>query len=544
MSGVEVAGVVLGAFPILVNCLQYYRKGFEPLEEWWKFRTSFIRFIDDISHEMMKYTTNMERLLHPIIVDNNSFRALMADAKEPRWTDGSLEILLENRLASQYGRFLRIVDEMEEIVESLKKFLQINKDGDVDWIGSGKKRTWEWHLMRVKISFSKGKDKKVRKLTDHNQKLEEILKCSERMIPIIDARKLSESVALLEKIHQHACGVHSALKLYWNCPGGCCRSHRAHLRLRAETKSMNLNVLFVLESKQESCSKLLKKEVRIQPAEHDVAAPLPSATQIGDVQKGASFGRIQELFEKFTGKEKTHNSSGPFPELPKPPRSNHGEQAHSATPPPKTINPPVTIIGSGKSSSQLIKDLCWSLRNCQEPSFGVIADDHDHQFQLCRLPEPGTEITAPDMAGLVTLPDILEANHQASIDSLVSTTNRPVCEEDTRTALSTVGMIILELIFGRNIESCKFRRLYYGANDQANDLTNICTARKWAENVLEDSGPEIADVVWRCLNCSFGPRPNFQDKRFREAVYEGVIQPLADHLKIWQPVTPQFTLAG
>lgn len=433
--------------------------------------------------------------------------------------------------------------------------------------------------MRVKISFSKGKDKKVRKLTDHNQKLEEILKCSERMIPIIEARKLSEPVALLEKIHQHACGVHSALKLYWNCPGGCCRSHRAHLRLRAETKSMNLNVLFVLEGEQESCSKPLKKEVRIQPAEHDVAAPLRSATRIGDVQKGASFARMQEQFEKFTGKEKND-------------------------PPPETIDPPVTVIGSGESSSQLIKDLCWSLRNCQEASFGVIADDHDHQFQLCKLPDPGTAITAPDTAGLVSLPDILEANHQESIgiarqrrfeiaahiasallqiqtspwlstrwskhdfyfladfhtlysnypyvsqsfdsrfkDSLASTTNNPICEEDTRTALFTVGMIILELIFGRNIESCKFRRLYYGANDQANDLTNICTARKWAENVLEDSGPEIADVVWRCLNCSFGPRPNFQDTRFREAVYEGVIQLLADHLKIWQPAAPRFTLA-
>lgn len=131
MSGVEVAGVVLGAFPILVNCLQYYRKGFEPLEEWWNFRTSFIKFIDDISHEMMKYNTNMERLLHPIIADNDSFRALMEDAKEPRWTDGSLEVLLEHRLASQYGRFLRIVDRMEEIVKSLMDFLQVNKDGDV-----------------------------------------------------------------------------------------------------------------------------------------------------------------------------------------------------------------------------------------------------------------------------------------------------------------------------------------------------------------------------------------------------------------------------
>lgn len=469
----------------------------------------------------------------------------------------------------------------------------------MDWIGSNQRRPWEWHLKRVQISFAKGKYKKVKKLAIHNQELQEILDCSERMIPIVDTRKSSEPVALFEKIHQHACGVHSALKLYWNCSGERCRPHQAHLRLRAEIKSMSLNVLFVLEGERESCSKPLKKEVMIQPAEYDLAVPLTSATQTGDVQQGASFARIQEQFEKITIKDKKWSSSRPFSKLSEPRSSSNSEQANLVTPSPKTISPPVTIIGSSKLPCHLIKDLCWSLRNCQEPSFGVIADEHDRQFQLCRLPEPGPAITAPDTAGLVSLRDVLEANHEESIDiarqcrfemaahiasallqiqtspwlstrwskhdfyfladshalysnypyvsqsfdprfedSLTLTTNTPVCEEDTRTALFTVGVIILELIFGHNIESCDFRPRYYGANNQANDLTNMCTARKWAKKVLGECGPDIDDVVRRCLDCSFGPRPNFQDPRFREAVYEGVIKPLAEHLKIWQPLVP------
>jgi hypothetical protein len=63
-------------------------------------------------------------------------------------------------------------------------------------------------------------------------------------------------------------------------------------------------------------------------------------------------------------------------------------------------------------------------------------------------------------------------------------------------------------------------------------------ARIWAKNVLGECGAEISDVVRRCLDCAFGPRPNFMDKRFREAVYEGVIKPLDDHLKPWQVVVP------
>jgi hypothetical protein len=125
MTGVEIVGFVLGGFPILLNCLDYYREGFEPLEEWWNFRTHFISFVDDIRHQMMRYNENMIRLLDPIISDSDSLTALVRNAKDPRWTDGSLCEALEQRLASEHERFLRIVERMENVVEYLKKLLQI-----------------------------------------------------------------------------------------------------------------------------------------------------------------------------------------------------------------------------------------------------------------------------------------------------------------------------------------------------------------------------------------------------------------------------------
>ena len=130
MSGIEIAGLVLGSFPIILNCLDYYREGFEPLEEWWSFRTHFIAFVDDINHQMMRYNGNMTRLLDPVIVDNDSLTSLVQNAKDPRWTDGSLTDLLEQRLPSQSERFLRIIQRMEGEISSLKKLLGI-KDGEV-----------------------------------------------------------------------------------------------------------------------------------------------------------------------------------------------------------------------------------------------------------------------------------------------------------------------------------------------------------------------------------------------------------------------------
>lgn len=133
------------------------------------------------------------------------------------------------------------------------------------------------------------------------------------------------------------------------------------------------------------------------------------------------------------------------------------------------------------------------------------------------------------------MPNVTDSptTHQSSI-SPPST-----AEEDTRASLFTLGVIILELIFDHNIEACSFRHIYYGSDNQPNDQTDFSTARKWSQKVLGECGPDIADAVRRCLDCSFGPRPNLKDKRFREAVYDGVIRPLADRLKIWHVTVPQ-----
>jgi len=107
-------------------------------------------------------------------------------------------------------------------------------------------------------------------------------------------------------------------------------------------------------------------------------------------------------------------------------------------------------------------------------------------------------------------------------------------EETVRACLFTVGVIILELIFGHGIEDCLFRKDYLGNDNQPNDQTDISTARRWARKVTGESGANVADAVRRCLDCSFGPRPDFGNVRFREAVYEGVVKPLAGYGRVWE----------
>lgn len=475
--------------------------------------------------------------------------------------------------------------------------------------------------MRIRISFSKGKTKKIKRLANHNQELQEILGYSERIIPIADARKTSSPVTLFEEIRQHACAIHNALKRHWKCPDQICRPHQAYLNLRAGVKYAHLNVLFVLVGEQGSPLRPMKQEVVIQPAKRSTVAD-QRRTPVSYVEQASSFTAAQERLENTINNTKQSSSFGKkfFKDLVNRPStplstnevasstSKRGKQTRFEIPTHNEIRSPHSSTVAGVDvqhlSPQHAVDLCSSLRRNQDTSLGVISDELDRHFQLSKSYDHGAGMTIPDTARLVSLPELLDAYQRASIEIarqrrfgmalhiasallqiqmspwlssrwskyeiyfladsqtiysdhpyvshiFVSGMNipsvlspkqpsnlLPIFEDDSRACLFTVGVIILELIFGCNIESCKFRHLYYGSNNQPNDQTDISTARRWAQQVLGECGVEIADAVRRCLDCSFGPKPCFKDKRFREAVYEGVIRPLADYSKIWRVTVP------
>lgn len=461
--------------------------------------------------------------------------------------------------------------------------------------------------MRLRISFSKGKSKKVKRLAEHNQELEEILGYSERIIPTAESRKSSNPVAIFEKLRQLACGVHSTLKT-WECSAANCHSHLAHLRLQADKTSVSLDVLFTLDNVQGPSFKPKRHEVIFQPATSTNVAHPADRGDIRNVEQATTFMQLQDRFEEvenmvpvsrgtswFTNTKKAAAQRKNLPLQFQKKVARFAATTPVATPPPSTPVPTITsILDSG--------NLCSSLRAAQNHKIGFLADNYGRKYQLSRPSQADNVLTT---ARLINLSELLDACHKASIDvsrqrrfsiaahitsallqlqmspwlaarwskcdlyffvdsqsvyndrpyisqtfalkkhaqQAGTSTHGPTSstqsdEDEARDCLFSVGIMIVELIFGYNIESCNFHHEFYGPNNQPNDLTDVATARKLAKKVLGDSGAEISDVVMRCLYCNFGLKPNFQDKRFKEAIYEGVIRPLTDYMKVWQPVMP------
>lgn len=646
MSGIELVGLVLGAFPIILNGLESYRKGFEPLDEWWQFRTHFIAFTDDIRHQMMKYNENMIRLLDPITTctDGDNLAALLMIPSQDH-PEIDLEEILKGRLASELDRFLRIVQRMHELMLALNKLLQI-EDGKISWLGTNQQRPWQWHLKRIQISFSKGKHRKVKKLAEHNKEIEDILGYSERIIPIADKRKTSEPVTRFERLRQHAYAIHRTLARHWRCQLNC-QIHAAHLSLRAEEVAISSNVIFRTGYLPQSLDVGWVQEVQIRP--NEFVSP-PSSIDVSHVRQAGSITAVQKTIMqqesvsratpglkdrmwsrlrdrmsamRFSSVRHRRSPSGPIKNklgfriaTSKTSSTSSTMFEHLEDSLEKVSHPLGTVVEVGHATSPVrgnamelepVGDLCTFLTE-QNRTAGTL-DDEDSQrtFTFSKISNKRqNQVTAK--ARLHSFSELLDAHHQMKINisrrgrfeiathlasALLQTHLSPwlspkwtkndfyffvdtesysissiypsVCrefaarpdtaipddedtepdptaqqdnEEETRTRLFTLGVMILELIFGHTIEACQFRREYLGADGRPNDQTDVSTARRWSRRVLGESGPDVSDVVRRCLDCSFGPQPSFADARFREAVYVGVVLPLSDYTKLWPEVMP------
>jgi hypothetical protein len=84
MSGFEVAGVVLGGFPILISALEHWHHGAKLLKNWWQFRREYRRSLDDINYHKLAFERNLQECLLPLVADDDEVEALVRDPTGPK----------------------------------------------------------------------------------------------------------------------------------------------------------------------------------------------------------------------------------------------------------------------------------------------------------------------------------------------------------------------------------------------------------------------------------------------------------------------------
>ena len=130
ITGVETAGLILAAFPLLISALEHYQEGFETLGDWWKFRTEFLAFVHVIDRQAILFNENLEELLSPIITSEGEMGILLQEPLGKAWKTPELEAKLQDRLPKSYEAYRNTIEDMKACMDVLEKKLGI-KDGKV-----------------------------------------------------------------------------------------------------------------------------------------------------------------------------------------------------------------------------------------------------------------------------------------------------------------------------------------------------------------------------------------------------------------------------
>ena len=126
LTGIELAGLVLAIFPLVISGLEHYEEGMQPVKEWIRFRAEFLSFMNALGRQKIFFRQNIEDLLSSVVSSEYEMACMLDNPQSHRWQDANLEAKLKLRLSGryEYEAFMNtataIRDTLNKLVERLK----------------------------------------------------------------------------------------------------------------------------------------------------------------------------------------------------------------------------------------------------------------------------------------------------------------------------------------------------------------------------------------------------------------------------------------
>ncbi|KAK4212993.1 hypothetical protein QBC37DRAFT_464729 [Rhypophila decipiens] len=262
MSGFEIAGVVLGAFPIALHLLDDYRKLAVRANLWRKIKLEHAKCRNDVEFQRVALSSNLRQLILPLLVDDNKANRLLLEPGGESWKDPAIDGLLRDRLGHTYDLYLDYIRGMGDVMVELNKELCMDSTAVQERLSTSSSQATvatslrnaatnkaKFQLYRIRFNNGEAKRKEMLgKLQEYNEKLEKLLSTSDRDAQLSQQRaavqyKTSIDAALCNFWTQ-ATRVFQVLAAAWNCTCGQDR-HITKLLLQHRTdKKSDFDVLF------------------------------------------------------------------------------------------------------------------------------------------------------------------------------------------------------------------------------------------------------------------------------------------------------------
>lgn len=255
MSGIEVAGLVLGAFPVAIWALEQYRDVARMMGFWYEIRLEYQRSSNELKFHRVSFLRNLKQLLLPIVPDDAQLQRLISDPGGDAWRDPAIQCALETRLQDSYGLYLEILAEMQRVMQDLNQELAVESDAVQSKVADNKRsRAKASATSRIKqsldrsnrnyqafrVKFSVGERSRTRLFAEfqtYNDRLERLLASSDVVSELEKARQKQwvspKSATAMSKFWGNADKLYRALLEAWSC--GCRDHHYAQLVLQHRT---------------------------------------------------------------------------------------------------------------------------------------------------------------------------------------------------------------------------------------------------------------------------------------------------------------------
>ncbi|KAF2462403.1 hypothetical protein BDY21DRAFT_13767 [Lineolata rhizophorae] len=575
MSGVELAGLLLGTFPLIISALENYSKLAEATSDWWRFKRVYTKWITDVRLHQLFFDRALEELLLPLIVDDKRLQLLKAEPLGLAWKDPDLEERLQERLSDSYDLYMQIIMDIQDVTEKLKKELGVDKPSMKRRIGDSPetasqnsrdlRKSVDYHTKRLKLSFSKyGRTKLLDALKEKIEQLERLLSTTDRNSALKHNAKRSLASVTIERLCRHAQSIYDLMLNAWVC--ACRSSHLANIRLNKKVPDGDFGILFLFDRQCEQSQKpwvwkstTIKFDQVLEKPNANLTvqmAPLSTPSQLNDsssvrptsilrASKRASSSTIVECATpRLAYRQVSWEISA----------SSLTQNTYSTSSSKQT---------SGEPAPVPIKDLCEEISKAGHAStcLGLLANDQ-FRYTISTLPDYGKPnkpsyvsldkllkrdsplrlkrrsdrfsialalasshqilFSTPWLNGRWKKPDIIFLRDDGSPSGIVpepylmrefATSNpSPQFEE----AFSSLGIVLLELCFGTALEENSVR-LKYPAD--ADPFLDLAAALQWSQEVLDEAGEHYDQAVSWCLKAGKAERCDWK-KSFEESVIE------------------------
>ncbi|KFY40339.1 hypothetical protein V495_05476 [Pseudogymnoascus sp. VKM F-4514 (FW-929)] len=256
MSGVEAAGLVLGALPLMISALEHYRATAEVLNGWRWINADYRKCRHELIYCNDEFQTNLQELLLPMIADDEKLKILLEDPGGPSWEDPELNETLKKRIPSRYNSYVDTIHMLLDVVKGLEealgmKLLYFTKRVTEDSVSRPSKLTLanfanaalsreniQYQTQRIRHATSKSKREELfNDFETYNKRLANILGASDRISSLTQTRS-SRSIAVdkgLWKLWNHGSTLYKLLVAAWSCQ--CRPFHQANLLLQHRSSS-------------------------------------------------------------------------------------------------------------------------------------------------------------------------------------------------------------------------------------------------------------------------------------------------------------------